>query len=86
MGFLDGEWICLRHFGEVLGFLNIGWRQFQASWIEEVFVQVFFREVSSFLDMGLGFSNIGLDIVPRLLKRRMGDFESFELKKLVALW
>jgi hypothetical protein len=36
--------------------------------------------------MGLGFLNIGLDIVPRLLKRRMGDFESFELKKLVALW
>jgi len=30
-----------------------------------------FDEISSFLNMGLGFLNIGLDIVPRLLDKRM---------------
>jgi hypothetical protein len=36
--------------------------------------------------MGLGFLNIGLDIVPKLLDRRMGNHESLELKKLIAFW
>jgi len=43
-----------------------------------------FGEVSSFLNMGLGFLNIGLDIIPRLLNRRMGDHESLELKRLIT--
>jgi len=41
-----------------------------------------FGEISNFLNMGLGFLNIGLDIVPRFLDKRMGNHESFELKKL----
>jgi hypothetical protein len=45
-----------------------------------------FSEVPSFLNMGLGFLNIGLDIVPRLLDKRMGNHESFELKRIVAHW
>jgi hypothetical protein len=32
----------------------------------------------------LGFLNIGLDIVPGLLNRRMGDHESLELKRLIV--
>jgi hypothetical protein len=34
----------------------------------------------------LGFLNIGLDIVSRLLDKRMGNHESFELKRIVAYW
>jgi hypothetical protein len=45
-----------------------------------------FGGVSSFLDMGLGFLNIGLDIVPRLLDKRMVYPKSLELKRLVAFW
>ncbi len=45
-----------------------------------------FGEVSSFLNMGLGFFNIGLDIVARFLDKRMGNHESFELKRIVAYW
>jgi hypothetical protein len=45
-----------------------------------------FGEISSFLNIGLGFSNIDLNIVPKLLDRRMGNHESLELKKLIAFW
>jgi hypothetical protein len=45
-----------------------------------------FGEISSFLNMGLSFLNIGLEIVPRLLDRKMGKHESLELKKLIASW
>ncbi len=34
--------------------------------------------------MGLGFLNIGLDIVLRLLDRKMGNHESLEFKTLIA--
>jgi hypothetical protein len=43
-----------------------------------------FGDISSFLNMGLGFLNIGLNIVPRFLDRRMGNHESLELKRLIA--
>jgi hypothetical protein len=36
--------------------------------------------------MGLGFLNIDLDIVLKLLDRRMGNHESLELKRLIASW
>jgi hypothetical protein len=36
--------------------------------------------------MGLGFLNIGLDIAPKLLDKRMGNHESFEFKRLIASW
>jgi hypothetical protein len=45
-----------------------------------------FGEVSSFLDMGLSFLNIGLDIVPKLLDKRMVNPKCLELKRLVAFW
>jgi hypothetical protein len=45
-----------------------------------------FGEVSSFLDMGLSFLNKGLDIVPKLLDKRMVDHKSLELKRLIAFW
>jgi hypothetical protein len=45
-----------------------------------------FGEISSFLDMGLSFLNIGLEIVPKLLDRRMGKHESLKLKRLIASW
>jgi len=45
-----------------------------------------FGEVSSFLDMGLSFLNIGLDIVPKLLDKRMVNHKSLELKRLIAFW
>jgi hypothetical protein len=45
-----------------------------------------FGEISSFLNMGLGFLNIGLDIVPKLLDRRIGNHESLELKRFIASW
>jgi hypothetical protein len=48
-----------------------GW----ASLIEEGLFKCF-GEISSFLNMGLGFLNIGLDIVPKLLDRRMNNHES----------
>jgi hypothetical protein len=51
--------------------------------IQEGLVQVF-GEVSSFFDMGLSFLNIGLDIVPKLLDKRMVNHKSLELKRLVA--
>jgi hypothetical protein len=43
-----------------------------------------FSEVLGFLNMGLGFLNIFLHIVPMLLNSKMGDHESFELKRLIA--
>jgi hypothetical protein len=43
-----------------------------------------FGEISSFLNMGLGFLNIGLDIVLKLLDRRMRNHESLNLKRLIA--
>jgi hypothetical protein len=45
-----------------------------------------FDEISIFLNIGLGFLNIHLDIVPKLLDRRMGNHESLELKRLIASW
>ncbi len=45
-----------------------------------------FGEISSFLNMALGFLNIGLDIVLKLLDRRMGNHESLELKRLTDFW
>jgi hypothetical protein len=46
-----------------------------------------FGEISSFLNMGFNFLNIGLEIVPWLLDRRMmGKHESLELKKSIASW
>jgi hypothetical protein len=42
-----------------------------------------FDEISSFFNMGLAFVNIGLEVVPKLLDRRMGDHE---LKRLIASW
>jgi hypothetical protein len=33
--------------------------------------------------MGLAFVNIGLEVVPKLLDRRMGNHE---LKRLIASW
>jgi len=45
-----------------------------------------FGEVSSFLDMGLNFLNMGLNIVPKLLHKRMVNHKSLELKTLVAFW
>jgi hypothetical protein len=44
-----------------------------------------FGEISSFLNMALGFLNIGLDIVLKLLDRRMGNHES-QLKRLTVFW
>jgi hypothetical protein len=44
-----------------------------------------FGEISSFLNMGLNFLNIGLDIVPKLLDRRMGNHKCFEFKRLLLL-
>jgi len=43
-----------------------------------------FGEVPSFLNTN--FLNIGLDIVPKLLDKRMGNHESFELKRIIAYW
>jgi hypothetical protein len=45
-----------------------------------------FGQVSSFLDMGLSFLNIRLDIAPKLLDKRMVNHKSLELKRLVAFW
>jgi hypothetical protein len=36
--------------------------------------------------MGLGFLNIGLDIVLGLLDRRMGNCESLEFKRFIVSW
>jgi hypothetical protein len=36
--------------------------------------------------MGMGFLNIDLDIVLKLLDKRMGNHESFELKRLIDSW
>ncbi len=40
-----------------------------------------FGEVSSFLNMGLSFLNIVLDIVPKLLDKRIVNHKSLELKE-----
>jgi hypothetical protein len=45
-----------------------------------------FYEISSFLNTGLGFLDIGLNIAPKLLDRRMGNHESLEFKRLIASW
>jgi hypothetical protein len=45
-----------------------------------------FGEISSLLNMGLGFLNIGLDIVLELLDRRMGNHESLEFKRFIVSW
>jgi hypothetical protein len=45
-----------------------------------------FGEVPSFLNTCLGFLKRGLDIVPRLLDKRMGNHKSFKLKRIVAYW
>jgi hypothetical protein len=45
-----------------------------------------FGEISSFLNMGFNFLNIGLEIVPWLLDRKIGKHESLELKKFLASW
>jgi hypothetical protein len=46
-----------------------------------------FGEISSYLNMGLSFLNIGLNIVPgRLLDSWMGNHESLEFKRLIVFW
>jgi hypothetical protein len=58
---------------EVLGFLNIRSKQFGAAWVWAWLLGLrrglskSFGDISSFLEMGLGFLNVGLDIVPKLL-------------------
>jgi hypothetical protein len=92
LGFLDREWTSLSFFDEVPCILNIGSTQLGLLRCGLGLLQLrrglskSFGEISSFLNMGLGFLNKGLDIVPMFLDRRMGNSESFKFKRLIASW